>query len=230
MLLAWVLIGIALLLALYGPGWWVKRVMARYAEPADRYPITGAEMARRLLDAQGLDHVRVEETEQGDHYDPEARAVRLTPGHYRTGSLAGVTVAAHEVGHAIQDAEQYRPFVWRQRLVHASRRTQQIGAAILFAMPVVAGVLRAPGAAVAMFIGGLLSVGSGVAVHLTTLPTEWDASFGRALPLLNRYGYLYRPDRWHARRLLTAAALTYVAQSLASLLNVWTWFRMLRPG
>lgn len=227
--MAYALIALLVLAAIYGPSWWVRRVMRRYAEPEDRYPLTGARVARQLLEEAGLSHVQVEPTEQGDHYDPEDKAVRLSDAHFGTGSLAAVTVAAHEVGHALQDAEGYAPFIWRQRLVRWAQRTQQLGAMVLFAMPVVLGVTRAPGAGVAMLVAGLLSVGSGAAVHLTTLPTEWDASFGRALPMLRRREFLHRGDGAHARRILTAAALTYVAQSLAALLNVWTWFRMLRP-
>ncbi|MCG5540114.1 MULTISPECIES: zinc metallopeptidase [unclassified Halorhodospira] len=227
----WVLVMLLLLGALYGPGLWVQRVMRRYAEPADRYAVSGGGLARELLDGCGLSRVRVERTQQGDHYDPAAAAVRLSPEHYDRRSLAALTVAAHEVGHALQHAAGYAPFVWRQRLVRATGRAQQLGAILLLAAPVVAGVLRVPGVALLFAVGGLLSLGSGVVVHLVTLPTEVDASFRRALPLLHRSGYLYPDvDPPHARRILSAAALTYVAQSLASLLNFWTWLRVLRPG
>ncbi len=228
--MAYIILLLALLGAIFGPSLWVRRVMARYSEPTDRYPLTGGELARDLLHGLRLGDITVETTESGDHYDPDAGAVRLSPQHYSGRSLTAVTIAAHEVGHAVQHAAGYGPLLWRQRLVKATRRTQQLGAGMLMAMPVVAGMTRAPGVALLMVLGGLLSVGSGALVHLVTLPTEWDASFGRAMPLLERSGHLRRGDRFHARRILTAAALTYVAQSLASLLNVWTWFRMLRPG
>ncbi|ABM60969.1 zinc metallopeptidase [Halorhodospira halophila] len=227
----WILLLVLLLGAVYGPGLWVQRVMRRYAEPGNRYPVTGGQLARELLDGCGLNRIRVERTERGDHYDPQAGAVRLSAEHYDRRSLAALTVAAHEVGHALQHTAGYGPFVWRQRLVRAVGRAQQLGAVLLLAAPVVAGVLRVPGVAALFLLGGVLSLGSGVVVHLVTLPTELDASFRRALPLLRRSGYLYPDvDPPHARRILSAAALTYVAQSLASLLNFWTWLRVLRPG
>lgn len=228
--MAWI-IALGLLLAvLYGPSLWVRRVLQRYAQPEDRYRVTGAGLARELLDRLGLDRIRVERTDSGDHYDPEAGAVRLTPVHHDTRSLAALTVAAHEVGHAVQHAAGYGPFLWRQRLVRAVARGQQVGAALLLAAPLIAGLLRAPGAAGVLALAGVLSIGSGVIVHLLTLPTELDASFRRALPMLRRSGYLDpEVDPPHARRILSAAAWTYVAQSLASLLNFWAWLRALRP-
>jgi hypothetical protein len=79
-----------------------------------------------------------------------------------------------------------------------------------------------------MFLGGFLTLGAAVAVHLLTLPTEFDASFGRAMPVLEKHGVLYRNDARHARRLLRAAAMTYVAASLMSLLNIARWWAILR--
>ncbi len=228
--MAWAILILLLLAAIYGPTWWVQRVMARYAEPADRYPVTGATFARELLDGLGLHRVRVEATEQGDHYDPDDGAVRLSSAHYGQRSLAALTVAAHEVGHAVQHAAGYGPFRWRQRLVRAVGPARQIGAGLLLAAPLIGGVTRAPALFGLMLLGGILSMGAGVVVHLITLPTELDASFRRALPLLRRSGYLYADvDPPHARRILSAAAWTYVAQSLAALLSFWTWIRALRP-
>ncbi len=230
--MAWLISVIALLAVLYGPGLWVRRVMRRYAEPRDRYAVTGAELAQEFLQRLGLHGVQVEASEsRGDHYDPEARAVRLSHEHYAAHSLAALTVAAHEVGHAVQHAAQYGPFMWRQRLVRAASRGQQVGSVLLLAAPAVAGLLRAPGLAALLVGAGVLSLASQVVVHLLTVPTELDASFRRALPLLERSGYLdLEVDRPHAQRLLKAAAWTYVAQSLGSLLNFWAWLRALRAA
>ena len=87
-----------------GPQFWVKRVISRYNRPVDRYEASGAQTARRLLDAHGLQAVVVETTEHGDHYDPAARAVRLSADNYHGRSLTATTIAAHEVGHALQHA------------------------------------------------------------------------------------------------------------------------------
>ncbi|MDZ7829685.1 MAG: zinc metallopeptidase [Halofilum sp. (in: g-proteobacteria)] len=220
---------VLLLLALvFGPGLWVQHVMRRYSEPADRYPGTGAELVRHLAGELDLPGLRVEQTELGDHYDPEEKVVRLTPDKYNGRSLTAITVAAHEVGHALQDREGYGPLRWRSRLVKSMRGAERLGAALLMASPFLGLLTRAPSAGLLLFAGGLLTLGSSTLVHLVTLPTEFDASFGRALPVLERANILKRVDRPHARRLLTAAAFTYVAASLMSLLNIARWWALIR--
>lgn len=223
-----VILLLILLAVVFGPGLWVRHVMRRYSEPADRYPGTGAELVRHLAAELDMPDLRVEQTETGDHYDPEDKVVRLTPDKYNGRSLTAITVAAHEVGHALQDREGYGPLRWRTRLVKSMHGAERVGAALLMASPFVGLVARAPGAGLLIFVGGLLTLGSATLVHLVTLPTEFDASFGRALPILNRAGILKPVDRPHARRLLTAAACTYVAASLMSLLNIARWWTLIR--
>ena len=212
----------------FGPGLWVRRVIQRYSEPADRYPGTGAELVRHLARELGLPQLRVEQTDAGDHYDPQDKVVRLSPDHYNGRSLAAITIAAHEVGHALQDHEGYGPLRWRTQLVRRARNAERLGAGLLIAAPFLGMLSRAPSVGVLMFVGGLLSLGTSTLVHLVTLPTELDASFGRALPILVNGRILKPVDRPHARRLLTAAAFTYVAASLMSLLNIARWFALLR--
>jgi Zn-dependent membrane protease YugP len=220
---------VAVLLALiFGPGLWVRRIMEKYSLPEDRYSGTGAQLARHLLDKRGLDAVTVEATDMGDHYDPEAKAVRLTEDKFNGRSLTAITVAAHEVGHAVQDHEGYPPLRIRSRLVKATRNVERLGAAVLMISPFIGAITRAPGLGLVMFGAGFLTLGTSTLVHFATLPTEFDASFGRALPMLDRYGVLKKPDRRHARRLLRAAALTYVSASLMSLLNIARWWALLR--
>lgn len=216
-----------LALVLLGPGIWVRRTMSRYDRPADRYEGTGAELARHLLDLEGLHDVRIEVTSQGDHYDPEARAVRLQAERHDGRSLTALTVAAHEVGHAIQHARGFTPLQWRTSLVRLVRPVERFGAGLLMLAPLVAVFTRAPLATVLLVAGGLLSLAASTLVHLLTLPTEFDASFGRALPMLQRERALYDSDYRHARRILKAAACTYVAASLFSLLNVARWWQLL---
>ncbi len=211
------------------PGWWVKRVMKRYSQPVDRYPGTGAELARHLLDHCGLEAVAVEKTEHGDHYDPDAHVVRLSESNHDSASLTAVTVAAHEVGHAIQHADGYRPLVARTRMVKAVQKFQRFGMLLIAAMPVVLLALKLPSAGLMLLVAGLAALASGILVHLVTLPTELDASFRRALPILVKGGYLKPEDRGPARRILTAAAFTYVAASMMGLVNFWWWMRILRP-
>ncbi len=221
------LLALVVLAVVFGPGLWVRRVMQRYHEPADRYPGTGADLAVHLLKRYGLAHVRVERSDAGDHYDPQDKAVRLSPANYDSRSLTAITVAAHEVGHALQDAQGFAPLRWRTRLVRATHNAERVGAALLMASPFLGMVTRAPGIGLMTFLGGILSLGSSAVVHMVTLPTEFDASFVRALPILRR-DYLERADRPHARRILMAAALTYVAASLMSLLNIARWWAILR--
>ena len=220
---------ILILSAVVLPGWWVQRVMRRHQQPADRYPGTGGELARHLLDDAGLDAVAVEATEHGDHYDPETRSVRLGAENYRGRSLTAITVAAHEVGHAIQHADGYAPLLWRTRMVRAVQKFQKFGMVLIALMPVALIALRLPRAGLILLVAGIAALASGIVVHLVTLPTELDASFRRALPLLERGGYLKPEDRRPARRILTAAALTYVAASMMGLVNFMWWMRMLRP-
>jgi Zn-dependent membrane protease YugP len=220
---------ILLLLGLIvGPGMWVKMIMRRYSEPTQRYAYTGGESARRLLDSQGLSQVRVEMTEAGDHYDPIEKAVRLSAPHYDGRSLTAVTIAAHEVGHAMQDANGYAPLKMRTRLVLWVAPIEKTGAALLMAAPLMVALLRVPSAGLLMLLGGFLTLGSGALVHFLTLPTEYDASFARAMPLLKNEDVLIHGDERHARKLLKAAALTYVSAALMSLLNIARWWAILR--
>ena len=104
-----VILALVLLVLTVLPGLWVQSVMRRYREPANRYPRTGGQTARHLLDALGLRNVATEVTERGDHYDPLAKVVRLSADNFNGRSLTAVTIAAHEVGHALQDARGFGP-------------------------------------------------------------------------------------------------------------------------
>jgi len=223
------IIVVILLLALFLlPGLWVQSVMRRYSQPANRYPRTGGQTARHLLDSLGLRSVAAEVTDQGDHYDPLAKAVRLSADNFNGRSLTALTIAAHEVGHALQDARAFAPLRMRTQLVQWVTPVQKIGAAMLMLAPFAGALARSPSLALLGLLGGALTLGTGIVVHFLTLPSELDASFGRALPLLRDRGLLRREDLPRARLLLTAAAFTYVAAALQSLLNVARWWAILR--
>lgn len=225
----YIVVFLLLILALvFGPGLWVRRVLERYSVPENRYSGTGSQLARHLLAKYGLDDVTVEKTPDGDHYDPEAKSVRLTPDKYDGRSLTAITVAAHEVGHALQDHEGYGPLRVRSRLVRASRNIERLGAGVLLVSPFIGALTRAPGLGLIMFAAGFVTLATSTLVHFATLPTEFDASFSRALPMLDEHRILKPVDRPHARRLLRAAALTYVSASLMSLLNIARWWAILR--
>jgi Zn-dependent membrane protease YugP len=224
-----VIIILLLLAAVFGPQLWAQYTFKRYAKPRNDIPGNGAELARHLLEQLGMSHVKVEETNDGeDHYDPADKVVRLGPKNYGIKSLTAITVAAHEVGHAIQDHHNESKLALRTRLVSVAQVVQQMGAGLLVLLPIIALVSRSPLIGMLMFLAGIASMGVATIVHFVTLPVEYDASFNKALPILIKGNYIDEKDRPAARRILKAAALTYVAASLASLLNLWRWIAILR--
>ncbi len=224
----YVLIIITAVVLIFGPSYWVRHTLEKYSYPQDRYTVTGSELARILLDWAGLQSVKVEKTDQGDHYDPVAKAVRLMADKFNGKSLTAITVAAHEVGHAVQDRDEYPPLKMRTRLVQIAAPVEKLGAAILMIVPFIMVVTHAPVVGVLFFVGGVLTLGTSTLIHLVTLPMELHASFARALPMLDKGGHLIEGDEQHARKILKAAAWTYVSASLMTLLNIGRWWAILR--
>jgi Zn-dependent membrane protease YugP len=223
------LLVLLLLAVIFGPQWWAQHTFRRYAAPRDDIPGNGAELARHLLQQLQMQHVKVEQTDAGnDHYDPRDKTVRLSPQNFSDNSLTAITVAAHEVGHAIQDQRNEPMHALRGKLVGMANRVQQLGAGLLLLIPIIALLTRSPALDLLAFIAGIASLGVATLVHLVTLPVELDASFNKALPILFKGNYIEEKDHPAARRILKAAALTYVAASLASLLNLWRWIAILR--
>jgi Zn-dependent membrane protease YugP len=220
--------GLLLLALVFGPQLWVKRVLRQHGADRPDLPGTGAELARHLLDEANLQSVTVEKTDLGDHYDPDAHAVRLLPQHHDGRSVAAVAVAAHEVSHAVQHARGETAFMRRLELIRSLVWVERVAGVVLMLTPIVLIVVRSPALAILQVIAGIALLGIRVVVHATTLPVEFDASFGKALPVLVRGRYLGAGDMQAARRVLKAAAYTYVAAALASLLDVARWFRILR--
>jgi len=211
-----------------GPTLWVRAVLERHSGDRSDFPGTGGELARHLLDEMKLGDVKVERVPQGDHYDPQAKAVRLSAKNHDGRSLTAIVIAAHEVGHAMQDATGYKPLKARTRLAKTAMIVQRVGSILMLAGPVFAGIIRHPAGALVPVVAGLGILSMGVVVHLTTLPVEYDASFGRALPVLKAGRYIPDRDMPAARSILRAAAFTYVAAALMSLINIARWLRVLR--
>lgn len=218
---------IIVLVIVYFPQHWVKKVLNQYNQQQEDFPGTGGELARHLLDRFDLQHVKVETTEQGDHYDPNDQCVRLTPDKHDGKTLTAITVAAHECGHALQHAAREPLFMWRSHIAWVSIWASRAGSFLLFAAPFLVVISHAPSVAIFNILGAFLIMGVAIVVQLLTLPVELDASFKKALPLLES-GYLQPHHLPAARKILKAAAWTYVAASLASLLNFWRWMAMLR--
>ena len=218
-----IVFGLALL-----PQMWVKGVLKRHSTERADFPGTGGEFARHVLDEMKLAHVKVEETTLGDHYDPEQKVVRLMPHHFGGKSLSAVVVAAHEVGHAMQDATGYPPLANRTRMAKQAVVIERIGMAVMLATPLAVIVFKSPYVIVLELFLGLAILASTIVMHALTLPVEFDASFRRALPLLKAGNYIGDRDMQSAKNILRAAAYTYVAAAAMSLLDVMRWLRLLR--
>ena len=206
-----------------GPRLWVNHVLRQHNDEDAELGYTGAELARALLDWHGLRGVTVELTDLGDHYDPDARAVRLSRDKFNRKSLTAVATAAHEVSHALQHAAHYKPFVWRRRLARAAQVTGEGGFVLLLTIPIasITGYQPLPPEAIGAAV--LAMLGTGMAAQFVAIPSELDASFNRALPLL-RGGYIAGDQVRDVRQILVACSLTYIASSLISVLNIWPWF------
>ena len=225
--MAYLVVIFLIIVVVYGPQFWSKYILKKYNRD-EYFSGSGMDLAEILLDRMNLSQVRMEATDLGDHYDPLNKVVRLSRTNCGKKTLTAVVVAAHEVGHAVQDQLGYTPLYLRTRWIVAAQKAERLGAVLMISIPVITAVTRVPAAGVLMFLVGLASLLIPVLVHLVTLPVEWDASFKRALPLLETGEYIPEDNLPAARRILTACTLTYVASALASLLNLWRWIRVLR--
>ncbi len=212
----------------FGPSLWAKWTLHRHNEDRADFPGTGGELAQHLVAELGLSGVVVEATDRGSHYDSEAKAVRLERRFFDGRSVSAVAASAHEVGHAIQDHLNYPPLRARHQLVRNTLWVQRVARMALYATPFAGLLGRHPGFALITILAGVLAMGISVIVHAITLPVEFDASFSRALPVLDEGGYLQASDMPAARSVLRACALTYVAGALMSMFNLFRWLRVLR--
>jgi len=223
------IIGLVLLLALiFGPQYWVKHVIKKHSIERSDFPGTGGELAQHLLEELKITNVKVEETKLGDHYDPHDHMVRLLSSNHEGRSVTAVAIAAHEVGHAVQHHEGNALLALRQKLVIFASVTDKFAAVFFFLAPILGVVVKSPAAFFGVIVIGIGFIAIRLLVHLVTLPVEWDASFAKALPILEQGGYLHQNDMPAAREVLKAAALTYVSVALASLLDLARWIRILR--
>ena len=200
----------------------VQTTFSRFKQVRNRRGLTAADVARRILDANGLNYVQIQRVsgELTDHYDPRAQVVRLSDSVYDSTSVAAIGVAAHEVGHACQHAEDYVPLRIRSAIIPMTR----IGS--MLAMPVfILGLLFAQLSLYGNMVGdvfmmlGILLFSLSTLFQLVTLPTEFNAS-ARALKTLESYGILDGDELVGARSTLRAAALTYVAYNLLGAIGI----------
>ncbi|MCP4756547.1 MAG: zinc metallopeptidase [Proteobacteria bacterium] len=217
---------IAILLIL--PQWWVKKVFLEFGRDREDFPGTAGQFAEHLVERFEWRGVSVTTADNLSHFDPEKKVVVLSPQFYGGKSLTAITVAAHEIGHLIQLEQGNRWLSLRSQLIEWAARLDKIGVVAMFLMPLGAALTRSPLVMLLLMGSGFAGMLINVLAHLVTLPVELDASFGKALPLLIEGGYIGKEDEPGARRILTAAALTYLATALSGLLNLARWLRVLR--
>ncbi|MEB3288176.1 MAG: zinc metallopeptidase [Vampirovibrionales bacterium] len=204
------------------PQMWLKNTYSKYSEQMSARGYTGAQVAEAILRDNQLHNIPVELTpgELSDHYDPMKKAVRLSEGNFNSRSIAGIAVAAHEVGHAIQHAKGYQPVVWRSALLPAVNIGSNLGPILLMiALGIGFTSKIVPDWAYMLAWGGLLLFSTSLLFQVVTLPVEIDAS-RRALAILSNGHYLTVNEVPAAKKVLTAAAMTYVAAALYSLIQV----------
>ena len=221
-------IGVLIVIALiFGPTLWVKFVMRRYSSEKPEMPGTGGELAKHLIERFSLNDVKVEVTELGDHYDPIEKKVRLSKENYESKSLTAIAIAAHEVGHAIQDQQGDRRLAIRTKMVPIIDKVARLSAVIISLSPVIGIITRHPMPFSLLLFLGLSGFIARMMVHAVTLPIEFDASFSKALPLLREGEYISQSNEKAVGHVLRAAALTYVSAALADILNLGRWIVIL---
>ncbi len=191
----------------------VKSAFSKYSRVRNTTGVTGAQAARRILDANGLTHVDVERTQGmlSDHYDPRSKTLRLSPAVYEGPTLAAVGVAAHEAGHALQDKTGYAPLQLRSAMVPTVQIGSWLGPIIFLA-----GLFMS---LTPLAWAGLILFGATAVFALVTLPVEFNAS-NRAKQLLVSQGILAPQEMGGVNKVLDAAALTYVAAALQAIMTL----------
>ena len=192
----------------------VQGAYARYRQVMTLRGYTGAQVARRILDDHGLQHVQVEPSPGGalsDHYDPKANVVRLSEDIYANSSIASVAVAAHECGHAIQHAENYGFIALRNSILPFAMVSSQLSWLVL-----ILGLLFS---STGLFYTGILMLSCVAVFQLVALPVELDAS-KRAMALVYEEGFVVQEERKDVKAMLSAAAFTYIASLISSVLQI----------
>lgn len=202
----------AIILAIYAQAK-VKGTYAKLSKVRSGKGLSGAEVGKRLLNENGLGSIPIEEIRGNltDHYDPRAKVLRLSSGVYRNPSVAAIGIVAHEVGHAIQDAQAYFPLGVRNNLVPVAN----FGSTLAFPLFFLGFLFATP---LLMDIG-IIAFSLAVAFQVITLPVEFNAS-NRALKILSDGGYVTQEEQGMAKKVLSAAALTYVAATAMAVLNL----------
>lgn len=217
-----VIVGPAILLAMWAQ-WKVKSAYHRGQQYTPRSGLTGAQAAQRILNAYGISDVAIEPVKSflGDHYDPRHKVLRLSPDVYHGRTLSALGIAAHEVGHAIQDAQRYGPLVIRNGLVPMA----SVGSNLSLVLIIAGLFMQVTGLAVA----GLVLFSAVVLFQLINLPVEYNAS-SRARAILVNQGIITSDEEPVVGKVLNAAALTYVAATLTAILQLLYFVSLVYGG
>ena len=198
---------------------WVTNVLKKNNKILPDMPFTGKELGLKLLKESKLDNVLIESIHQANHYNQIEKKVRISQDKLNKKSITSIAVVAHEIGHAIQDKENYKPLLLRQKLIEKTIIFQRIGSFLLIiGLPSIFAITKSP---FITFLAAILIMGclsTNVVIHLITLPVEFDASFKRALPILQKY--VPKENMRQCRSVLRAAAFTYLAQSIVSIFRL----------
>ena len=198
----------------------VNRTYKKYADITPASGVTGAQAGRRLLDTKNLTDVAIEEVpgKLTDHYDPRTRILRLSTGVYGSSSISALGIAAHEAGHAVQDRTKYWPMAVRSGLVPVANIGSQMAWPLFFLGIIMVGWFRTPYGYLIMY-AAILVFAAAVMFYLVTLPVEFNAS-RRGLAMLSESGLVTEEERYAARRVLSAAAMTYLAAAATAVMTL----------
>jgi Zn-dependent membrane protease YugP len=211
------------------PGIWVKKTINKYTKELPDLPGTGGQFAEHLLAKFAITDIQVEQgQENGDHYSPHEKRIRLSPVIYTGKSISAIAIAAHEVGHAIQYHRKESITFLREKLTPVAFIAEKISLGLLTLSPILILIFKVPQIGILAILASLISLALSVIIQFIILPMEWDASFNKALPIIIDGEYLTESEIPAARKILRAAAMTYVAATLSSILSIWRWLLFLR--
>ncbi len=207
------------LLILFLPNLWVNYILKKYNKIIPDMPFTGKELGIKILEEQKLKNITINPIKQIDHYNPIEKKINISEDKINNKSITSIAIVVHEIGHAIQDRDNYKPLKVRQTLIEKTFLFQRLGSFLLIiGLPSIFAITKSP---IVTLLAGLIIMGclsTNVLIHLITLPVEFDASFKRALPILKKY--VPSENMKQCRSVLNAAAFTYLAQSIVSIFRL----------
>ena len=208
------------------PGVWVNYTLNKHDDVLPNMPFTAKEFGLNLLKEQNLDEVNIEDTKIGDHYDTKSKTVRVKPDRLDKKSITSITVMCHEIGHAMQHKENFPPLIRRQIIISKTEWLNKLSSLLLYGgFPLIFATGALPFIRICVIII-FASILINMIAHLITLDVELDASFKRAMPILEKK----IPEEYHSscKSILRVCAYTYVCASLTSILDVRKLWFLLR--